>query len=131
MDHIKWLIEEESDFATFVKLRRFRFAPLITERLTHVAKLNITLLTPEEPGRAITQGGDLDNRLKTLFDALRAPKTESELPSNEAPQSGEAPFFCLLEDDALISSVSVITDRLLRPNESPNTVVLLIHVVPE
>jgi hypothetical protein len=67
MDHIKRLIEEESDFATFVKLRGFRFAPLITERLTHVAKPNITLLTPEEPGRAITQGGDLHNRLKTLF----------------------------------------------------------------
>jgi hypothetical protein len=58
--------------------------------------------------------GDLDNRLKILFDALRMPKPNSkELPPNAVPDDTEHPFFCLLEDDALITRVSIESDRLL------------------
>jgi len=42
----------------------------------------------------------------------------------------EDPFFCLLEDDNLITSVSVTTDRLLIPQDSdekPHDVHLIIH----
>jgi hypothetical protein len=39
------------------------------------------------------------------------------------------PFFCLLEDDALITSFSVETDRLLtQPNSPVNQVYLVIEV---
>jgi len=34
------------------------------------AELNILMLRPELPGRIVTSGGDIDNRLKTLFDAV-------------------------------------------------------------
>ena len=43
----------------------------------------------------------------------------------------ENPFFCLLEDDSLITSVSITTDRLLIPQDSGekiHNVELVIHV---
>ncbi len=97
----------------------FRFAPLVCKNLNLVAELNIIFLRPEHPGLIITKGGDIDNRLKTLFDALRMPQTQDEI-KNNTPGEGENPFFCLLEDDNLITKVSVTTDRLLEPLEPGN-----------
>jgi hypothetical protein len=105
----------------------FKFAPLVTERMNLIAELNIALLRPEEPGSIITQSGDVDNRLKTLFDALRMPSGPAEIPAGDKPSDGENPFFCLLEDDNLITKVSVSTDRLLDKVSSSSEVVLLIH----
>ncbi len=59
--------------------------------------------------------GDLDNRLKTLIDTLRRPRNDRELRGNEIPGEGENPFFCLLEDDNLVTHLSVETDTLLDP----------------
>jgi hypothetical protein len=92
-----------------------------------VADLTITLLRPEPPGRIVTQGGDIDNRLKTLLDALKIPR-ESELPAGEVPSEDESPFFCLVADDALITSLDIKTDRLLDPSAKASEVVLLIRV---
>lgn len=61
------------------------------------------------------KGGDIDNRLKTLFDALRYPHIPNELPVGAAPAADQDPFFCLLEDDQLINKVSVTVDKLLIP----------------
>lgn len=56
---------------------------------------------------------------------------ESEISPDEAPRADEDLFLCLLEDDALITGISVVADRLLRPGAAKSTVVLVIHVVPE
>lgn len=106
----------------------FTFAPLISARLCLAAELKITLLRPEEPGAVIQQSGDIDNRLKTLFDALGVPAQENQLPSGDKPREGEHPMFCLLQDDRLITSVAVSTDRLLDADVGSSKVVLLIHV---
>jgi hypothetical protein len=106
----------------------FDFAPLINEQLNLIAELKITLLRPEPPGSIITQAGDIDNRLKTLFDALKVPKEATAIPPEDSPLEGETPFFCLLEDDNLITKVSVETDRLLYPCQSSSEVEMLIHV---
>jgi len=106
----------------------FKFAPLINERLNLVAELKITMLRPEAPGSIITQSGDIDNRLKTLFDSLKMPSEPTAIPKGDIPDEAENPFYCLLEDDNLITKVNVETDRLLDPFESPSEVVLLIHV---
>ena len=106
----------------------YKFAPLVCEKLHLICELEITLLRPESPGSVITQGGDIDNRLKTLFDALRMPKTENEIPSSISAGKIDKPFYCLLEDDNLITKVNVSTDRLLRQNAGQNDVVLVIHV---
>jgi hypothetical protein len=86
------------------------------------------LLRPEPPGSIISQGGDIDNRLKTLFDALKVPTEPTALPLSAKPTDDENPFFCLLQDDNLITKVQVSTDRLLDSCESTSEVVLLIHV---
>lgn len=130
MAHLNKKVQEKHESATFVSVGKYQFVPLISERLRHVAELHTTFLSPEEPGRVVTQGGDLDNRLKTLLDALRCPKNLGELPANAMPAAQESPLFCLLEDDALVSALSVTTDRLLRPNEDPSNVVLIVRVVP-
>jgi hypothetical protein len=104
----------------------FRFAPLICNKLSLVAELSITLLRPEPPG-ALVQSGDIDNRLKTLLDGLKMPRPASSLPADAKPELGEDPFFCLLEDDSLITSLAVSTDRLLEPVDSPNEAVVLVR----
>jgi hypothetical protein len=101
------------------------FLPLVSERLSLEAQVDVTLLRPEGPGSIIISGGDLDNRLKTLFDALRAPKDAGELPLGMPPWPAGALFYCLLEDDALIREVSVRADRLLAPNYPAEVIVLL------
>ena len=52
--------------------------------------------------------------MKTLFDALRLPTNTSET-GGYGPEEGEDPFFCLLEDDKLITHASIETDMLLEP----------------
>jgi len=106
----------------------FRFAPLVTSKLHLIAELNITMLRPQAAGSIVTHGGDIDNRLKTLLDALRMPKEVSEIPKGHKPQVDENLFFCLLEDDTLITKLSVATDQLLEPCEDVSYVNLFIHV---
>ncbi len=111
----------------------FRFLPLVAERFCLRCSLNILFLRPEESGMLI-QGGDIDNRLKTLFDALRMPNNLSET-GNQKPDENETPFFVLLEDDSLVSEIRVVTDQLLLlPKEreiSPQEALLVITVKVE
>jgi hypothetical protein len=53
--------------------------------------------------------------MKTIFDALRLPSNRDELGGYVSPVEGEEPFFCLLEDDSLISHAAIETDTLLQP----------------
>jgi hypothetical protein len=106
----------------------FTFAPLVSGKMCAVAELSITLLRPEPPGRLITQHGDIDNRLKTLFDSLTIPIHANQI-EGYIPGDGEDPFFCLLEDDNLVTAVSVRTEQLLEPdNTTPSLVEVLIAV---
>ena len=117
------------DYSLLRPLDSFTFVPLITQEMDVVAELTITLLRPEPPGGLITQGGDLDNRLKTLFDALTMPRYSNTLPSGAVPQSDQTPFFCLLEDDNLVTAVSVRTEQLLEPDIESALVDASIHVL--
>src|SRR6266571_1496916 len=105
------LFKPESDIRR--KRDQFEFVPLVNEYMYLVADLQVQLLRPEPPGSVKAQSGDLDNRMKTLLDALRMPRMVDEIPTNDAPGTDEHPFFCLLEDDALINSFSVTTHRWL------------------
>lgn len=111
----------------------YRFLPLVRRRTGFHCSLNILFLRRDSPGNIIQNsggGGDIDNRIKVLFDALRMVNTCDEL-DGATPENGEDPFMCLLEDDSLITSVSITTDRLLTPladGESVNDVELVVHV---
>lgn len=125
-----WLADNppENEISIIQKVGNFRFAPLVNQKLALVTEIDIIMLRPEAPGKIVTQGGDIDNRLKTLFDSFRMPKTTNEIPKDDKPQEDENPFFCLLEDDNLITKVSVVTDRLLEPHDNESFVVLMIKV---
>lgn len=128
--HTNTLLSEEQTIRPCIisRVGTFRFAPLVNTKLYLIAKLQLFFLRPEPPGRLITQGGDIDNRLKTLFDALRMPRVLAEIPANDKPRSDEDPFFCLLEDDALITEVDVKTEVLLDPSANASEAQLLIRV---
>jgi hypothetical protein len=90
----------------------YRFLPLVCEDFSLLCSLDILFLRRDFPAGVIS-AGDLDNRIKTLIDALRMPYGASELRGNETPGVGEDPFFCLLEDDDLVTALSVETGMLL------------------
>jgi len=106
----------------------FIFFALVREKLNLVCDLDILFLRRDSPGQLIGGGGDLDNRIKVLFDALRLPD-ETELRGlKPAPHRV---LVCLLEDDKLITGFRVTTDRLLEPatlEAEENHVHLIINV---
>ena len=85
---------DTDDVSVIVERSGFRFAPLVSTKLHAIAELRVLLLRPEPSGTIITQGGDLDNRLKTLLDALKIPDVNA---IQATPQKDEDPFFCLME----------------------------------
>jgi len=90
-----------------------QFVPLVTRKLDLYAELNVLFLRPEPRGQLITDGGDIDNRLKTLLDALRIPRAAQENPPSNESAADENPLFCLLQDDSLVTKVTVEADQLL------------------
>jgi len=97
----------------------YRFVPIVTEQFSLLAGLEILFLRTGNPGAVLSQG-DIDGRLKTLFDGLKMPKNTQEHAGFENPGPDEDPFFVLLEDDSLINRVAVETDVLLEPTPSAN-----------
>ena len=108
--------------------------PLITSNLKLTCWLDILYLRRQEPGN-LWSHGDIDNRLKTLFDCLAIPdphqgyETRPQLPD-------ELPYFhCLLENDRLISKITVETDLLLKdlatePDENDARIVITVRLRP-
>jgi hypothetical protein len=126
----QWLEPEPkaNEVSLIQKIGAFQFAPLVSDRIHMVAELDITMLRPGPPGDLVTHAGDLDNRVKTLLDALRLPRESNAVPKGDLPGEGEKPFFCLLDDDRLVTHLSVSTDRLLDNAADPSEVLMLIHV---
>lgn len=103
--------------------KEIKFVPLVRrddkpglelyERLFMLCELNVLFLRPGPPGKVL-QTGDIDNRLLTLSDALCVPKKD-QFENLTVNHNVNDPFFCLLEDDSVISSWSVRTAQLLSP----------------
>lgn len=91
----------------------FHCVPLVTEALGLVCRIDILLLRPEDDTHVLAHG-DLDGQVKTLFDGLRMPLNLAET-GNTSPNADEDPFFCLLEDDRLVSELRINSDKLLLP----------------
>lgn len=92
----------------------YSFLPVISDELFLTCSIEILFLRPEE-SRMIFQMGDIDGRIKTIFDSLRMPSVQeaSQLKNEFPPTDDEKPMYCLLEDDKLISEVRLATDQLL------------------
>lgn len=108
----------------------YRFLPLVGGAAGDEAcALDILFLRRDQPGGLIKSGGDIDNRIKVLLDALRVPGPCSEV-AGDPPTADEDPLFCLLTDDKLITEIRIVTDRLLTPIASEgheHDVQLIIH----
>src|SRR5260370_4644989 len=91
----------------------FRFVPLVNDLFNTVCGLDILFLRREDPGQLITTqtGGDIDNRIKTLLDALQIPNSCTQV--DGLPEPDETPFYTLLQDDGLVTDLKVTTDRLI------------------
>ena len=107
--------------------------PIVTEDNGLICALDILMLRKGPPGEV---RADIDNRLKTLFDALRMAQNPQELgegtdKGKQEPGPEEIPFYVLLKDDHLITHVAVTSDMLLEPVkgvEPESSVRLVINV---
>lgn len=104
------------------------FVPLVSSDMGLRCKLDILFLRPGAPGE-IVKSGDIDNRLKTLFDALKIPESAQALGGSPVQSD---PVFCLLQDDGLVTELRVVTDHLWglpnQPEVRANEVFLVIEV---
>lgn len=104
--------------------------PIITPNLKLMAELDIQMLHPEIVGMARS---DIDNRIKTLLDGLRAPQNEHEIGANTPRDIG--PIYTLLDDDHLVTKLSINTSHLLDTGifceefaATPDTIFMMIDV---
>jgi hypothetical protein len=82
----KWLRESTSpgDYGILERANGVPFIPLISRRNDLTCELDITLLRQQAPGQLLGDGGDIDNRMKTLLDGLRKPSTGGSAGPNNA-----------------------------------------------
>jgi len=115
------LILREPDTAIEKVAAHFEgYVPLVNGDFGMVCDLDILFLRPEPAGKLFREGkggGDIDNRLKTLMDALKMPQ-RGQVKVKEGDGEDPNPFFVLLQDDALVTSVRVTTDRLLTVDDN-------------
>lgn len=90
------------------------FLPLLGKDIGVGADIDITLLTGQPSQKRVLSSGDLDNRVKRLVDALRAPQQDGELVSDLAPNST---WHCLLEDDDVVTSITAKLGVYLASND--------------
>ena len=99
----------------------FEWLPIVHNANGLICKLDILMLRSGPPGKVPT---DIDNRIKTVFDALQKATGPNQLRAKSGiqltPSKNEKPFYVLLEDDKLITHTSVTSDMLLEPVMKPN-----------
>ena len=95
--------------ADWHKVHDLRIIPITTDGNGLVCSLDILFLIPEP---RVIESGDIDNRLKTLVDALKKPKPGTiQKKTNDPPDPN--PMYCLMEDDKQVTGLAIKTDRLL------------------
>lgn len=115
----RFLQECRTDYLSFVPaavIGEFEFQPLIGEKSQLLVGIEVLFLRAGIQG-AVVNNGDLDGRLKTLFDALAVPQHSQQLGS-ESPTEDERPFYCLAQDDRLFTHVDIETDELLQETKA-------------
>jgi hypothetical protein len=93
----------------------YNFVPLVTNQLESHVELRMRLYRKNQG--ILFQGGDLDNCLKTFFDALQVPKDISQVPpdpkASKRPETEWTPVFCLMDNDNLVTGLTIQSLRLL------------------
>jgi hypothetical protein len=92
--------------ALYINKSGKHFICLATKEMDMYVELDIKFYVPTN-----TSFKDIDNKLKTICDALRLP--QRDFIEKWSQEDYENPFFCLLEDDELIYKISAETDYVL------------------
>jgi hypothetical protein len=102
-----------------------RYMPLLRKSLDLTCSMDILFLRQEEAGSLRKRDGDLDNRIKTFFDALEMPPEDGELDGDETDELN----YRLFENDTLLRGFNIDSDRLLFPEETyPSHIHLIAQV---
>jgi hypothetical protein len=111
---IVWDCEQEKHQACFYEAETcgFRAVPIVTSHNGLGCQLDVEILRRARAGGVMAggdRGGDIDNRLKPLLDALALPMRPNQIPG---PLWGKGErLYCLLEDDALVSRLMIDIQR--------------------
>ncbi len=125
LDYARPLADDQIDLCALISRGAREFQPLVRKSFALTCGLKILFLRRGPAGK-VYQGGDLDNRIKTLLDALAIPPHREHVLNDPTITD---PILCLVEDDSLITGLSVETERLLsRPNTPESEVRLIIEV---
>jgi hypothetical protein len=102
-----------------------------TSTVLHASvRLDITMLRAGGIGSLVSNGGDIDNRMKTLLDALTIPD-QNQAKNVEPTDMPDGAMVCLMSDDKIISDLRIATAQLLDVDDKSRDVVLLIAVTIE
>lgn len=103
------------------------FVPVLKRDHGVRAELKVLMLSSELPGGAI-HCGDIDNRMKTLFDVISIPNSQ-QIPL-ESDRWNDGRVFCLLDDDRLVTSIAVENERHLDLPSGSRDALVIIRVRP-
>lgn len=99
------------------------YVPLVMADFGMVCELEILFLRAEPPGNVLQRGGsgggDLDNRMKVLFDGLCMP-VQGQVKLRDGDTPDPSPMYVLVQDDSLITSLKVSADRFLAAENDSN-----------
>jgi len=90
-----------------------KFFPIITPELDLLAEIDVQIMHPEILD---TPHADIDNRMKTLLDALKRPQNANEVAEatvKAVQGKKENTIFTLLDDDHLVTKLTINTSHLL------------------
>lgn len=104
-----------------------QFIPLVTRGSGLRVSLDVLLLQQTKGNSPLSDHGDIDNRLKTLFDGLRVPQHANEAGEPE-DYDFDGPVHCLVEDDSLIEKVSMEVEGWLDPAAGRREVLAVVRV---
>ena len=90
-----------------------KFFPIITPELDLLAEIDVQIMHPEILD---TPHADIDNRMKTLLDALKRPQNANEVAEatqKEVHGKKDNTIYTLLDDDHLVTRLTINTSHLL------------------
>jgi len=86
-----------------------QFYAIARSKLHLKCELDVDILVNHDLASIVNNAGDLDNRIKTLLDALRVPAAPQEIQGHMPTNIVD--YCCLLENDILISALRIETFR--------------------
>ena len=126
----RFVTHERTSIASIAKQYE-GYVPLVNEEFGMFCDLDILFLRPGPVGRLITRGaggGDLDNRIKTLLDALSIPERGHVPIGKPDTEPDPSPIYVLMSDDSLITSIKVTAGTLLATSTTdPAEALVVVH----